>query len=68
MGWRTFGAAFGEQTSSLCAGQHGWQAKKILVFRWSKKAKIMLETISFWQNIYFSIFKFSPFLYTMKAC
>ena len=47
---------------------HGWPEKKILGFRWSKKAKIMLETISFWQNISLSIFKFSPFLYTMKAC
>ena len=37
-------------------------------FRCSKKAKITLETVSFWQNISISIFKFSPFLYTMKAC
>ena len=36
--------------------------KKILGSRWSKKAKIPLETISFWQNISISIFKFSPFL------
>ena len=27
-----------------------------------------LETISFWQNISVSIFKFSPFLYAIKAC
>ena len=33
-----------------------------LGFRWSKKAEITLETISFWQNISISIFKFSPFL------
>ena len=46
----------------LYAGHHGWLAKKILGFRWSKKAEIMLETISFWQNISISIFKFSPFL------
>ena len=46
---------------------HGWPMKKILCFRWSKKAKIKLETISFWQNISISIFKFSPSLYTMKA-
>ena len=38
----------------------------MLGFRWSKKAKITLETISFWQNISISIFKFSSFLYTMK--
>ena len=44
------------------------EISKILGFRWSKKAKITLETISFWQNISISIFKFSPFLYTMKAC
>ena len=43
-----------------------WLTKKILSFRWSKKAKITFETISFWQNISISIFKFSPFLYTMK--
>ena len=29
--------------------------------KWSKKAEITLETISFWQNISISIFKFSPF-------
>ena len=33
----------------------------------SKKVKITFETISFWQNTSISIFKFSPFLYTMKA-
>ena len=32
-----------------------------------EKAKITLETISFWQNIYIGILSFSPFLYTMKA-
>ena len=37
-------------------------------FRWSKKAKITLATIGFWQNISNSIFKFAPFLYAMKAC
>ena len=36
--------------------------EKILGFRWSKKAEITLETISFWQNISISIFQFSPFL------
>ena len=39
-----------------------------LGFTWSKKAKIALETISFWQNISIKILKFSPFLYTVKAC
>ena len=47
---------------ALYVGHHGWPAKKLLDFRWSKKAEITLETISFWQNIYISIFKFSPFL------
>ena len=32
-----------------------------LGFRWSKKVKITLETITSWQNISISIFKFSPF-------
>ena len=36
-------------------------------FRWSKKAKITLETIRFWPNISISIFKFSPFLCTRGA-
>ena len=39
---------------------------KILGFRWSKIAKITLETISFWQYNYLSIFKFSQFL-SMKS-
>ena len=43
-------------------GHRGWPAKKILGFGWSKKAEVTLETISFWQNIFISIFKFSPFL------
>ena len=51
----------------LYVGLHGWPTKKILGFRWCKKIKITLETISFWQNIYISILSFSPFLYTMKA-
>ena len=45
---------------SMLATMVGWQKK--LGFRWSKKAEITLETIGFWQNIYISIFKFSPFL------
>ena len=36
--------------------------KKILGFRWPKKAEITLETVRVLQNIYISIFKFSPFL------
>ena len=47
---------------------HGFQKKKILGSWPSKKAKTTLETISSWQNICISIFKLSPFLYSMKAC
>ena len=45
---------------ALYVGHHGWPAKKSLGFRWSKKAEITLETISFVQ-----IFKsaFSNFLH-----
>ena len=51
----------------LYVGHHGWPTKKILGFRWSKKTKITLETISFCQNISISIFKFYPSLNTIKA-
>ena len=45
-------------------GHHGWTTKKILGLRWFEKAKITLETISFWRNISISIFKFSQiFIY-----
>ena len=54
--------------SGLYVSHQGWPTKKILGFRWSKKTKITLEAISFWRNISISVFKFSPFLYTMKAC
>ena len=47
---------------ALYVNHHGWPAKKTLGFRWSKKAKVTLETISFWQNISSSIFTFSWFL------
>ena len=51
----------GRGWGALC--QPSWLTnKKNLGFRWSKKAQITLETISFWQNVYISIFKFSPFL------
>ena len=52
----------------LYVGHHGWPKKEILNLRWSKNIKITLETISFWQNISISIFKFSLFLYAIKAC
>ena len=44
------------------SSHHGWPTKKILGIRWSKKAEVTLETISFWQNISIGIFKFSLFL------
>ena len=53
---------------ALYVGHYGWLMKKILGFRWSKKAKLTIETKSFWQNISISIFKFSLFLYAIKAC
>ena len=31
-------------------------------FRWSKNAEITIDTISFWQNVFISIFKLSLFL------
>ena len=52
---------------TLYVGHHGRPVKKSLGFRWSKKVEVTLETISFWQNIFISIFKFSPFL-LIKAC
>ena len=53
---------------ALYISHHGWATKKILRFTWSKKAKTTLKTIHFWRNISVSIFKFLPFLYTMKGC
>ena len=52
----------------LYVSHNVWPTKKILGFWWSNKAEITLGTIRFWQNISISIIKFSPFLYTMKAC
>ena len=49
----------------LNVGHHRWPKKMV---KWSKKAKITLETIGFWQNISLSIFEFFPFIYTVKAC
>ena len=57
-----------EKGMALYVSHHGWPTKKVFGFRWSKKVKITLKTISSWQNISISILKFSPFLYTMKAC
>ena len=38
-----------EKGGALYIGQHGCLGKNILVFRWSKKAEITLEIISFLQ-------------------
>ena len=35
----------------LYVGHNIWPTKKILSFRWSKKAKITLETINSWRSI-----------------
>ena len=51
---------------TLYVGHHYWKKKKILGLRWSKNIKITLETISFWQNISFSIFNFSIFIYNER--
>ena len=46
----------GAVSATMVAGKESFR------FQWSKKAEITSEIISFWQNIYISIFKFSPFL------
>ena len=51
------------KTEAVNVGHFGWSTKKVLGFRWSTKVIKTLETISFWWNISFSIFKFSLFLY-----
>ena len=52
------------EVAALYVSHHGWATKKILGFRWSKKANITLETLSFWQNISISIF--SIFIYNER--
>ena len=68
-GGATYIYIFFEKVDALC--QHPWLADDKnfgFAFRWSKKAKITLETISFWRNIFFSISTFSPLLNIMTAC
>ena len=49
---------------ALYVSHHALPTQKIIGLRWPKKAKITLETITFWQNISISIFKiFSIALY-----
>ena len=45
---------------ALYVGHHGWLTKKILVFRWSKKAKIALEIKAFGETV---LSVFSNFLH-----
>ena len=47
-----------EKVGALYVGHHGWPTKKLLGFRWSKKAKITLETKAFGETFLsvFSIF------------
>ena len=44
-----------EKRVALYDGEHGWLTKNVLGFRWSKKAKITLETIPLWK-IFLSAF------------
>ena len=53
---------------SISTTMVGRRRKLGLGLKRSKKAKITLETIIFWQNISISTLIFFPFLYTMKAC
>ena len=53
---------------SISTTMVGRRRKLGLGLKRSKKAKITLETIIFWQNISISTLNFFPFLYTMKAC
>ena len=52
--------------NALYVDHHGWPTKKILGFRWSKKAKIMLETKALAKHFfeYFQIF--SIFIYNER--
>ena len=45
---------------TLYVDHHGWPTKKISGFRWAKKAKTTLETITSWRNISIIFFNFSP--------
>ena len=46
---------------ALYFGHHGWPAKKMLGFRWSKKAKITLGCMSFFNKIFLNISNISKF-------
>ena len=54
-----------KKRDALC--HHGWPIKKILGFRWFKKAKITIETICFWRNISIRSFRLCPFLHLREA-
>ena len=53
---------------ALYVSHHGWPMKKILIFRWSKKAKITLETKVFGETFLSVFSNFLLFLYRMKPC
>ena len=48
---------------TLYVGRRGWPMKKILGFRWSKKAKITLETKAFGETFFLYFQIFSIFIY-----
>ena len=48
---------------ALYVGHHGWSTKKILSFRWPRKAKITLKTILFWQIFLSTFSNFLHFIY-----
>ena len=48
-------SAVGGGRGALFIGHHNWSTKKILSFRWSKKAKITLQTKAFGET-FLSIF------------
>ena len=52
-----------EKAGALDVGHHGWPTKKISGLRWSKKAKITLETKAFGET-FLSVF--SNFLHFYK--
>ena len=49
--WSTFTEEILNGKTSFLVQCHGWPTKKVLGFRWSKKVKIRIETISFWKNV-----------------
>ena len=66
----TLGLFFSQGLQSLIVdvGHHGCPTKKILDFKWSKKAEITLETISFLVKYFYQYFQiFSVFINKMLS-